>query len=65
MCSGKFFDRTTPFRGCFSSDISFAGLARLIMAGAFAMSLASSQAAANGSALEIGTKLPNMPRAGR
>ncbi len=65
MCSGKFVDKTAPFRSCLSVDFSVSGLARLIMAGAFAISMAGGQAAADVSALEIGNKLANMLRAGR
>lgn len=65
MCSDKFFDKVTPFRGYFSTIFAPSGMARLIIAGTFVLSLAASQATAGDSGVEIGNKLADMLRAGR
>ena len=65
MSLGKFFNNATSFRGSFSTNPGSFGLARLIIAGAFVLSLATGQAAAGSTGLEIGNKLADMLRAGR
>ena len=65
MCRDKFFDCATSIRDACSAILAPFGLGKLIMTSAIVLSLATSQAAADSTELEIGNKLADMLRAGR
>ena len=65
MSLEKFFNNATLFRGSFWTNSGSFGFARLIIVGAFVLSLTTGQAAADSTGIEIGNKLADMLRAGR